>query len=103
KNITTEHQERNTPLMVTALSFQKDVIQIQQWLTDISATRGEPGYDDGFEMAAMYYESAKDRIELLKELGTDEEFINTISKELDGYYNIGREMANTYINEGTEA
>lgn len=26
KNITTEHQERNTPLMVTALSFQKDVI-----------------------------------------------------------------------------
>jgi len=103
KNITTEHQERNTPLMVTALSFQKDVIQIQQWLTDISATRGEPGYDDGFEMAAMYYESAKDRIELLKELGANEEFINTISKELDGYYNIGREMANTYINEGTEA
>ena len=26
-----------------------DVIQVQQWLTDISATRAAEGFDDGFD------------------------------------------------------
>ncbi|WP_346917229.1 hypothetical protein [Clostridium sp.] len=34
-----EHQTKNTPLMITTLSLQKDIVQIQQWLTDISVTR----------------------------------------------------------------
>ena len=32
KDITMEHQNSNTPLMITALSFQKDVIQISSGL-----------------------------------------------------------------------
>ena len=31
-----------------------DIIQIQQFLTDISATRGQNGLDDGFSEAAKY-------------------------------------------------
>ena len=102
KDITMEHQNSNTPLMITALSFQKDVIQIQQWLTDVSATRGMPGFDDGFEIAADYYESAKGRIEDMRGLGVEAELLDILSGELDGFYYMGIDMANAYINEGTD-
>lgn len=100
---TKEHQNNNTPLMINSLSLQKDVIQIQQWLTDISATRAKSGFDDGFDEAKKYYESAKNRINIISELGIDPEMINRISERLDEYYNIGVEMANSYINDGTDA
>ena len=40
-----------------AYQMQVDVIQIQQWLTDISATRGLNGLDDGFDEAEKSYQS----------------------------------------------
>lgn len=101
-NITSEHQNKNTPVMITSLSLQKDVIQIQQWLTDISATRGKSGLDDGFDLAANYYESSKDKIKDLKELGVDPEVIDPISQNLDEFYQMGIEMANAYIDKGTD-
>jgi methyl-accepting chemotaxis protein len=101
--IISEHRDRNTPLMITSLSLQKDIIQIQQWLTDISATRGMPGFDDGFDMASDYYNSAKDKIKVLRELGVETELADTISNDLDEFYQTGIEMANTYIDEGTDA
>jgi len=30
-------------------------VQVQQWLTDISATRGKEGFDDGFSEAEKYF------------------------------------------------
>lgn len=35
--------------MFYCINLQLHVIQVQQWLTDISATRGAPGYDDGYD------------------------------------------------------
>ncbi len=98
-----EHQNKNTPLMITSLSLQKDIIQIQQWLTDISATRAKPGFDDGFEEASGYYESAKKEIQVLRELGADTGEMDSIAKKLDEYYKMGIDMANAYINDGTDA
>jgi len=43
-------------LAVLAQSMERDVVQVQQWLTDISATRGLDGLDDGFDEAAKSYE-----------------------------------------------
>ncbi len=100
--ITNEHQNRNSPAMITSLSLQKDIIQIQQWLTDVSATRGKPGFDDGFDMAEEFYQSAKNRIETLKELGIDPEMIITLSNSLEEFYEMGIVMANTYIDQGTD-
>lgn len=97
-----EHQTKNTPLMITTLSLQKDIIQIQQWLTDISATRAMPGFDDGFDEAAKFYESAKGHIDTIEELGAEVKTINAISESLDDYYQLGIEMANAYINDGTD-
>ncbi|KJS82948.1 MAG: chemotaxis protein [Peptococcaceae bacterium BICA1-8] len=101
--ITSEQQNKNTPLMMTSMSLQKDIIQIQQWLTDISATRAKPGFDDGFDEAANYYEIAKNNIEILNKLGIEAEIIDSFSKSLDEFYQMGKDMANTYINDGTDA
>ncbi|SMB79398.1 methyl-accepting chemotaxis protein [Desulfonispora thiosulfatigenes DSM 11270] len=100
---TEEHQNKNTPVMITSLNLQKDIIQIQQWLTDISATRAKPGFDDGFDEASDYYEDAKAKITRLKELGVDENTLAQLALDLDEYYQMGTKMANAYIAEGTDA
>jgi len=40
------------------IELKISVIQVQQWLTDISATRAAPGYDDGFDEAKKYFEKS---------------------------------------------
>ncbi len=42
-----------------------DVVQVQQFLTDISATRGAKGFDDGFDDAEKF---AKDLESVLSDL-----------------------------------
>lgn len=101
--ITNEHQNTNTPEMITSMALQKDIIQIQQWLTDISATRAKPGFDDGFDEAEKYYKSAVSKINILKQLGIEAALTDSLLINLDEYYKIGIEMAHAYINNGTDA
>lgn len=77
------------------------VIQVQQWLTDISATRGLDGLDDGFDQAEKYAEIVRINIEKLKEL--DPENTDQYQQLLDKfeiYYITGEGMAHTYVNQG---
>jgi len=39
------------------MKLDKDIIQIQQWLTDVSATRAAEGFDGGYKEAASFNES----------------------------------------------
>jgi methyl-accepting chemotaxis protein len=103
KNLNNKYQEKVTPMMVTSIQLQKDVIQIQQWLTDISVTKAMAGYDDGFGEAENYYKSAQEKIDLLEELGLDKEEAQDLRDALKPYYETGLQMADTYINQGTEA
>jgi methyl-accepting chemotaxis protein len=103
-------EEKRTEILPHAFNFlnlKLNVIQVQQWLTDISATRAQEGYDDGFVEAKKYFDEANtllDHIisehqkynepEMVKEL---QEFKSNFAD----YYAIGVEMANAYIKEGT--
>ncbi len=66
------------PLLVTIKDIQADVIQVQGWLTDISATRGLPGFDDGFKEAKDFANKLSADIEtattlsVIKTFGTPE-------------------------------
>ena len=42
------------PLLLTIKEIKIDVIQVQQWITDISATRGLDGLNDGLDVADTY-------------------------------------------------
>ncbi|AFS79430.1 methyl-accepting chemotaxis sensory transducer [Gottschalkia acidurici 9a] len=96
------HKSINTPLMIKSLTLQKDIIQIQQWLTDISATKAKPGFDDGFDEAETFYKDAKNIINELKDYGIEDKFINELRTSLDDYYKVGIDMANAYIEKGTD-
>lgn len=86
------------------MELDRDIIQIQQWLTDVSATRGAPGYDDGYGEAEGYYKAAKGLLsELLKGDYEEPDMLRKLSdmeKQLDAYYSVGRQMADTYVAEG---
>lgn len=96
------------PNTLKAKDLQLHVIQVQQWLTDISATRGAPGYDDGYDEAA---EHAKAFEEIIQEFTAfyrshnDNEKVKELAEmqtAFNGYYDMGKHMAATYIEYGPE-
>jgi methyl-accepting chemotaxis protein len=95
------------PNLFDFLELQFNIVQVQQWLTDISATRAEEGFDDGYSEAGKYFMNANlvlDRlIKAHKELGEDEMVreLEGFKTDLQEYYVIAVEMANTYVNKGT--
>ncbi len=89
------------PIMNNGLKLQQSIIQIQQYLTDISATKGENGLDDGFQLAEENYQSALTLLHTLNELGVSTEETAKLEQEITDFYNMGKVMANAYIGEGT--
>ena len=96
-------------LVVTVKRLNIDIIQIQQWLTDISATRGLDGLNDGFDEAAKAKASAEANLEtaeaLAKQAG-EEGLIAEFAKvraAIGPYYAVGSEMAKAYIEGGPAA
>lgn len=78
-------------------------------LTDISATRGAAGYDDGFGEAENYYKDALKRVEYSRvehQKYGEEDMVKSMAelkKSLEDYYAMGKTMANAYIKGGPEA
>lgn len=94
------------PLLVAIKDVKIDVIQVQQFLTDISATRGLPGYEDGFAKAAEYAalfdaDLARAR-KLAEEIGAAELLtsLDAMQQAFPPFYNGGRRMAQIYIDQG---
>ncbi|MCR5172769.1 MAG: HAMP domain-containing protein [Treponema sp.] len=94
------------PNTLKAKDLQIHVIQVQQWLTDISATRGAPGYDDGFDEAKQHAEAFTSIVNEFKEFYQNQNddskvaSLESMQKAFDGYYAMGQEMAQTYIDYG---
>ncbi len=82
-----------------------DIIQIQQWLTDASAT----GYLDGFDLAEEYFLDANRLLDIDIERKHKlnrpdlEESLKAIKVQLADYYEIGTQMAHQYIDNGRDA
>ncbi len=91
-----------------AQQMSKDVIQIQQWLTDISATRGLDGLADGFDEAQKSYESFLTGLDRFNKMFEEENYIKgqdeirEIRMRVDDYYAMGKKMAHGYIDGGPE-
>ncbi|MDT8446540.1 MAG: methyl-accepting chemotaxis protein [bacterium] len=96
----------NVPFALLAQQMDKNIVQIQQWLTDISATRGLDGLNDGFDEAAKNYQEFNERLEKFRafyqaegnQAGLDQ--LNQLSLRVDAYYAMGQKMAQAYIDRG---
>ena len=89
-----------------AKAFQVSVIQVQQWLTDISATRAAEGYDDGYGEAEANYLEGLTYLDAFEEMFLEEndkemiKLIKSIRESFAGFYEIGKDMAQAYIDYG---
>ncbi|UJW84550.1 hypothetical protein [Devosia sp. SL43] len=83
-----------------------DVVQVQQWLTDISATRGLDGLDDGFDQAANYAAAFAADLATARALALeldDAEMlaaIDGLNVAFEPYYATGQRMAQAFVESG---
>jgi methyl-accepting chemotaxis protein len=86
--------------------IELNVVQVQQWLTDISATRGLDGLDDGYAQAteqAQRFEANVAAARTLAEAHGYDELVALLDRTKANfvpYYAIGKEMAAAYIESG---
>ncbi|MGE7675798.1 methyl-accepting chemotaxis protein [Lysinibacillus sp. NPDC094403] len=99
------HLMKEKTLQTTLLAdeMKLSVVQVQQYLTDISATRALNNLDDGFEQAEKYSKVFYQNLEKLKNLHSeDQKRLESIKVAFDEYYSTGQKMANSYIQGGPE-
>ncbi len=96
-------------MTLKAKDLRLHIVQVQQWLTDISATRAAKGFDDGFDEAEnhaaaikilvsdfrVYFSNAGDSASLAE--------LDNLVTRFDAFYDFGRRMATTYIEGGADA
>ncbi|MBF0439193.1 MAG: hypothetical protein HQL93_08725 [Magnetococcales bacterium] len=100
--------EQHLHLGLMAQELHGAVIQVQQWLTDLSATRGQDGLDEGLEQAnknAQRFQDLLPNFLLAVQQNGNPEWIQSITG-LDDRFKIfhakGRAMAEAYIQGGAK-
>lgn len=111
--ISTDEQVEKTstnavPLLSAIKNIKIDVILVQGWLTDISATRGLPGFDDGFAEAANFAKQFSADVAISRDYAEALELpeviiaLDEIEAAFGPFYEGGIEMAQAYIDRGPE-
>lgn len=101
--------EAAIPLAILMKDIQLDVVQVQQWITDISATRGLPGFDDGFGEAANFAKKFSEDVAIARDLATGLELsdvvtsLNEVEAAFGPFYQTGIKMGEIYVAQGPEA
>lgn len=96
-------KEKTLQTTLLADEMKLAVVQVQQYLTDISATRALNHLDDGFEQAEKYSEIFYRDLEQVKKMHPeDQKRLDTIKVAFDEYYSTGQKMARGYIQGGPE-
>jgi len=96
-------------LMILIKEIKLDVVQVQQWITDISATRGLPGFDDGFGEAANFAQKFGEDVDKARQLAGTLGLadvvaaLNDTEASFGPFYKTGIKMGETYVAEGPEA
>ena len=95
-----------SPLLQVSNNIKNDVVQVQQWITDISATRAQDGLNDGLEVAAEYASKFEkdtalalalaDQMDLKKVVA----IVKSMQDAFPAYYTTGQKMAKSYIELG---
>jgi methyl-accepting chemotaxis protein len=99
----TQHQEQAKVINSAAYKSNElkyQIAQIQQYLTDVSAT----GERDGFKDAEAHYLSTKALLNELVVLKPESKLlIDDTHSRLESFYEIGKKMAEIYIAKGRDA
>ncbi|WP_115672727.1 MULTISPECIES: methyl-accepting chemotaxis protein [Rhizobiaceae] len=90
-------------------TIELDIVSTQESLTDVSATQGKDGLDDGFQLAEESATALRQNVQELKLLATalgEPAIATQIGKVETGYfafYDAGKRMAEKYVSGGPDA
>lgn len=96
------------PLLAATKDIRFDVVQIQQWLTDVSATQAKDGLGDGFDLAAGFKDQLVKDVIRAKEIAAKLDqpeivaSLDAIQAASAPYYDMGVEMAKAYVASGPD-
>lgn len=91
------------PVLEKAHELKLAIVQVQQWLTDISATRGRDGLNDGFDEAEKNAAIFRQAIKELKVIDAENaDAYQAMIPEFENYYRVGKKMARLYIYDGPD-
>ena len=99
-------RDESVAFALTAKDMEMNVTQVQQFLSDISATRGLDGLDDGLKDAEQQYNefnTALTRFERLFASKSDQKGLENskqIRADFSAFYAYGVKMAHAYIDGG---
>lgn len=101
--------EQSVRHALMATEMDKNVVQIQQFLSDISATQGRDGLTDGFDQAKQNFEKLMASLEYFEKHfavtgeTADADRIRGIHSGASDYYLAGQQMASAYVAGGASA
>ena len=100
--------EQAVPLLSATKDVRFDVVQVQQWLTDVSATQAKDGLGDGFdvakEFAGRFKEDSDTAIALAQAAGLADivAALRAMQTDFAPYYATGIKMATAYVATGPD-
>ena len=89
-----------------AKNMERNVVDVQQFLSDISATRAQDGLDDGFREAKRHYDDFNDDLSKFQKMFSAEgngdglKRTEQIKERFDQFYTMGTKMAHAYVDGG---
>ncbi len=94
------------PLLSLTKDVRFDIVQVQQWLTDVSATQAKDGLGDGFDVAKQYadaFGADSDQAIAAAEAAGEAEIVRVLRQmqaDFEPYFAVGNRMAQAYVAEG---
>lgn len=105
ENNANEIVEKNIPMAEIAASMKLAAVQVQQWLTDVSATHNRDGYKNA-AAAGNIFRSGLAKFREQADQNHDQAMRNTLNqleKSFSELETTGKRMAETYIELGVDA
>jgi methyl-accepting chemotaxis protein len=102
-------RDRALRLALLAKEMQLQTVQVQQFLTDVAATRAQDGLDSGFAEAEAQAKSFREHVAACRQLfiasgdDPDLEKLDRLAIAFDAYYLAGQQMARAYVDGGPAA
>ena len=98
-------RDETVPFLRVAGTMKADIIEVQQWLTDVSATHNRDGYDDAKEAAEGFKEGLTSFRTMFREENDAASLrrLQALDEAFDALYATGERMAEAYITGGLAA
>ena len=98
-------KDESFPSALLAEEMAFNTVQVQQFLTDVSATHDPAGYKDAEEAAKDFLDGATKFEEMFRKENDAKslQLISDLKKEFAAFYTLGKEMANAYVTNGIES